>query len=96
MGIKNYTILFNYYFLKILTDYCAAGSIADCMSITGTTFTPSQSAIILSGATQGLAFLHSKGIIHRDVKCANILLTENADVKIADFGVSESLTQSIW
>ncbi|KAI9007065.1 kinase-like domain-containing protein [Gaertneriomyces semiglobifer] len=79
----------------ILTDYCAAGSIADCFELTGSTFSESQIAIILAATVEALAFLHRRGIVHRDVKCANILLTENAVVKIADFGVSEKLTQTI-
>jgi len=35
-----------------------------------------------------LKFLHEKGIIHRDIRCVNLLLNENMDVRIADFGIS--------
>ncbi|KAI8920161.1 hypothetical protein DFJ77DRAFT_451412 [Powellomyces hirtus] len=79
----------------ILNDYCGAGSISDCIELTETTFTEPQIAIVLAAALEGLAFLHSRNIVHRDVKCANILLTENAVVKIGDFGVSEKLTQTV-
>ncbi|KAJ3215669.1 Serine/threonine-protein kinase 4 [Dinochytrium kinnereticum] len=79
----------------ILTDYCGAGSITDCIELTDSTFSEPQIRIVLAAAVDGLAFLHSRGIVHRDVKCANILLTEDAVVKIADFGVSEKLTQTI-
>ena len=37
---------------------------------------------------QGLAFTHARGVIHRDIKAANVLLMANGDLKICDFGIA--------
>ncbi len=49
------------------------------------------------GALQGLSFLHShqpRAILHRDLKSANLLLTDSFDVKICDFGLAKLRLQS--
>jgi len=41
---------------------------------------------------EGLDYLHSSGIAHRDIKCANLLLSDNGCIKIADFGTSKYIS----
>lgn len=43
---------------------------------------------------EGLAYLHSKGIVHRDIKCANLLLSNDGTIKLSDFGASRRLETS--
>uniref|UniRef100_A0A3Q1IHM6 non-specific serine/threonine protein kinase n=1 Tax=Anabas testudineus TaxID=64144 RepID=A0A3Q1IHM6_ANATE len=80
--------------LWICMEFCGGGSLQDIYHITGP-LTESQIAYVLRETLQGLFYLHSKGKMHRDIKGANILLTENGYVKLADFGVSAQITMTI-
>lgn len=72
-------------------EYCGAGSVRDICKLVDGPLTEAQIAVICREALQGLAFLHSIGKIHRDIKGGNILLKDNGEVKLADFGVSAQL-----
>lgn len=75
----------------ILMDFCGAGSILDVMKKNKKNLTEDQIAAVLYYVLRGLVYLHNRGTIHRDMKSANVLLTDKGEVKIADFGVSSQL-----
>ncbi|CAJ1978540.1 unnamed protein product [Sphenostylis stenocarpa] len=80
--------------LWIIMEYMAGGSVADLLQA-GPPLDEMSIACILRDLLHAIDYLHSEGKIHRDIKAANILLTENGDVKVADFGVSAQLTRTI-
>ncbi|XP_012270054.1 mitogen-activated protein kinase kinase kinase kinase 5 isoform X2 [Orussus abietinus] len=80
--------------LWICMEYCGGGSLQDIYHITGPLM-EIQIAYMCRETLLGLAYLHSMGKMHRDIKGANILLTEAGDVKLADFGVSAQITATI-
>uniref|UniRef100_A0A671NTJ4 Mitogen-activated protein kinase kinase kinase kinase n=1 Tax=Sinocyclocheilus anshuiensis TaxID=1608454 RepID=A0A671NTJ4_9TELE len=80
--------------LWICMEYCGGGSLQDIYHVTGP-LSELQIAYVCRETLQGLAYLHSKGKMHRDIKGANILLTDNGDVKLADFGVAAKITATM-
>uniref|UniRef100_A0AAY4CF42 non-specific serine/threonine protein kinase n=1 Tax=Denticeps clupeoides TaxID=299321 RepID=A0AAY4CF42_9TELE len=69
----------------LVMEYCL-GSASDLLEVHKKPLQEVEIAAIIHGALQGLAYLHSHNMIHRDVKAGNILLTEPGQVKLGDFG----------
>ncbi|XP_061546525.1 mitogen-activated protein kinase kinase kinase kinase 3-like isoform X6 [Phycodurus eques] len=80
--------------LWISMEYCGGGSLQDIYHVTGPLL-ESQIAYMSRETLQGLYYLHNKGKMHRDIKGANILLTDNGYIKLADFGVSAQITATL-
>ncbi|KAH9325709.1 hypothetical protein KI387_005887, partial [Taxus chinensis] len=80
--------------LWIVMEYMAGGSVSDLLE-TGPPLDEVSIACILRDLLHAVDYLHGEGKIHRDIKAANILLTANGDVKVADFGVSAQLTRTV-
>ncbi|XP_051272658.1 serine/threonine-protein kinase TAO2 [Dicentrarchus labrax] len=69
----------------LVMEYCL-GSASDLLEVHKKPLQEVEIAAITHGALQGLVYLHSHNMIHRDVKAGNILLTEPGQVKLGDFG----------
>ncbi|KAJ4941127.1 hypothetical protein JOQ06_027414, partial [Pogonophryne albipinna] len=69
----------------LVMEYCL-GSASDLLEVHKKPLQEVEIAAIVHGALQGLVYLHSHNMIHRDVKAGNILLTEPGQVKLGDFG----------
>ncbi|XP_029685327.1 mitogen-activated protein kinase kinase kinase kinase 5 isoform X1 [Takifugu rubripes] len=95
---KNIVAYFGSYLCReklwICMEYCGGGSLQDIYHVTGP-LSELQIAYVCRETIQGLGYLHSMGKMHRDIKGANILLTDKGDVKLADFGVAAKITATI-
>lgn len=79
--------------LCIVMDYCEIGSLRRVLDRLG----PLPERLVLPIAKQmlkALAYLHRNGILHRDVKAANVMLTDDGVVKLGDFGVASHMINS--
>jgi hypothetical protein len=85
---------------RIVTEWLPEGSLAGVIK-NGRELTPTEKTKIAVGIAKGMAYTHASNVWHRDLKPANILLDENFEVRISDFGtarlqdVTETLTRDV-
>ncbi|KAJ7297175.1 hypothetical protein O6H91_10G045800 [Diphasiastrum complanatum] len=78
----------------LILEYMNGGTLADLLNKHGRLTEPVL-AHITRQILKGLQYLHSKKIVHRDIKPSNLLLNHKQEVKIADFGVSTELANTL-
>jgi protein-serine/threonine kinase len=101
--VKNVNMIYDAFsvdsWLWIVTEYCPGGSLSTLMKANNRPSYPGleEEFIIPVAREVGLALksVHEAGIIHRDIKCANILVTEDGRLQLCDFGISNVLENEV-
>ncbi|KAI6173699.1 Serine/threonine-protein kinase mig-15 [Aphelenchoides besseyi] len=82
--------------LWLVMEFCGSGSVTDLVKSTkGNSLEEDWIAYICREVLNGLSHLHKHNVIHRDIKGQNVLLTDNSEIKLVDFGVSAQLDRTI-
>jgi serine/threonine protein kinase len=81
----------------IVMEYCEGGSMSDLLEANAGFLLPEDCIrAVCASVVLGLEYLHGvANVCHRDIKCGNVLLTSDGHVKLADFGVSAELTNTL-
>jgi serine/threonine-protein kinase OSR1/STK39 len=96
--VAYYTSFLNVTKLEIVMDICEKGSLLDIIKAVQATrglnqgvFDENTIATILRDVLRGLSYIHDNDLVHRDLKCGNLLVRNDAYIQIADFGVTAFL-----
>lgn len=78
-------------YLWVVMEYMEGGSLTDV--VTYNMMTEDQISVVCRETLQGLVHLHQTGVIHRDIKSDNVLLSMNGDIKLTDFGYCAQINE---
>lgn len=90
---KYYEAFVHEFQMYVVMEYCGQGSCSDLLRVVKK-MPETLAAFVIRETLKGLQYLHLQGKVHRDIKAANILVTDNAEVKVGDFGVSGEITHT--
>jgi eukaryotic-like serine/threonine-protein kinase len=79
----------------LVLEYLGGGSLLDLLE-RGVRLSVAQATAVAAQAARGLAHAHARGLVHRDVKPANLLFDDEGRVRVADFGVARALAEGAW
>jgi serine/threonine-protein kinase len=77
----------------IVMEYVEGRTLADFLSAGGRLM-PQRAIELATAVAQGLAFAHAQGVVHRDIKPGNIMVTRQGEVKVMDFGIARLTTSA--
>jgi eukaryotic-like serine/threonine-protein kinase len=77
----------------IVMEYVDGRTVRDLL-IEGHRLLPERSLEIISGVLRALEYSHQAGIVHRDIKPGNVMVTRNGDVKVMDFGIARAMSDA--
>jgi eukaryotic-like serine/threonine-protein kinase len=77
----------------IVMEYVDGRTVRDLL-IEGHRLLPERSLEIISGVLRALEYSHQAGIVHRDIKPGNVMVTKNGDIKVMDFGIARAMSDA--
>jgi serine/threonine-protein kinase len=81
--------------LYLVCEHLGGGSLRAVLD-RGHRLTPAQGVLVGLEAARGLEYAHRRGLVHRDVKPANLLFDDDGRLRIADFGIARALAEAAW
>ena len=77
----------------IVMEYVDGRTVRDLL-IEGHRLLPQRALEIISGVLRALEYSHQAGIVHRDIKPGNVMVTRNGDIKVMDFGIARAMSDA--